>query len=88
MIHLFEKYENIAKMTDRNLHTEAIIAGAKELKFTALVKKAELVLQLQKMEGHMPSGLGAYKGYLQKQLMDYAKQELSPEDYKAFQGSF
>ena len=80
--------KEIAELTDINNHTEASLLGAKALKATKLVKKLELVLKLQDLEGHLPMGLSEYRTRLNKELMEAAKRALSPEDYERFHGSY
>jgi len=80
--------KEIAELTDGNNHTEANILGAKTLKATKLVKKLELVLKLQDLEGHLPTGLSEYRYGLHKELQATAKKVLSPEDAGRFIGSF
>jgi len=78
----------IAKMIDRNDHNGSYIAGAELLGAKSLAKKFELIGQLSKLEGSMPSGLMGYRYSLYQQLMAYAKKKLSSEDYDQFRGSF
>jgi len=83
-----EVVRNIAKMTDENDHMGALVAGAKMLVLKGLEKKLTLVGQLQALEGHIPSGLKAYRDSLYDTLMAEAKRLLSDEEYKKFYGAY
>lgn len=78
----------IAEMTDRNDHTEALIAGARMLGYKHIVDKLEMVKKLQSLEGHLPHPLSTYRYDLYKQLMERAKKDLTPDQYKRFYGAY
>lgn len=80
--------KEIAKLTDNNNHTEALIEGAKMVGATKLVKKLELVFKLQDLEGHMPVGLREYRDQLSKELDSLAKRDMSDEEFESFHGAF
>jgi hypothetical protein len=80
--------KEIAELTDINNHTEALVFGAKAIKATKLVKRLELLLKLQDLEGHLPMALSQYRNGLADELMEAAKRALSPEDYEKFHGSY
>lgn len=80
--------DRIKTLTGRNHHAEAYLFGAKMLGAPMLAKKFSLVQQLQDLEGHRPQGLGEYQYGLYKQMMQYAKQVLRPEEYELFYQAF
>jgi hypothetical protein len=80
--------DHIKKMTARNLHSEALVLGAKMFGAKELEKKAKLVLELIKLEGHMPKPLGEYNYSLYQQMMEYAKRVLAPEEFDQFHRAF
>jgi hypothetical protein len=76
----------LRRLTSENEATEAYLAGADALGMTHLKKKLELVKGLLKLEGSNP--VTKYTYTLYQEMMDHAKQVLSPEDYKEFYASF
>lgn len=80
--------DHIKEMTNRNLHSEANILGSKMLGAKVLEKKFKLVLELHKLEGHMPKPLGEYNYFLYQQMMEYAERVLTPEEFDQFHQAF
>jgi len=78
----------IKRLTNSNNHTEANLLGAQMLGATALVKKLQLVVQLQDLEGYMPEGLNKYRYTLYQEMMDLAKRQFSDAEYQQFYSSF
>lgn len=83
-----ETVKKITKMTDRNLHPEALILGATMLGQKELVKKLELVLALHKLEGQMPRPLMDYRHTLYEQLMKAAELLLEPDQFEIFRSAY
>lgn len=81
-------YAKIANMTHENDHNGAILEGAKLLGLKHLEDRIKLVVQLHKLEGHMPSGLAEYQYQLNKELMNAAKQKLSAGAYEQFSKAY
>lgn len=79
--------KKIAKLTDRNHHTEALIAAARMMGYKGLVKKAELLRQLHKLEGSLPFGLSEYRSYLLKELKGFLQQDLDDAEFDALWGA-
>lgn len=80
--------KEIAKLTDNNDHAKALLTGAKMLGLTGLVKKLELVVKLQELEGRLPNGLKQYRDGLYDDLMDQATRLLGDDEYRQFNGAF
>jgi hypothetical protein len=80
--------DHIKGMTNRNLHSEALVLAAKMLGAKELEKKVKLVFELHKLEGHMPKSLGEYNYSLYQQMMEYAKRVLAPEEFDIFHQAF
>ncbi len=83
-----ETVKAIAKLTDENDVVKALSTGAKMLGLTAMVKKLDLVGQLQSLEGHMPTGLKTYRDGLYDSLMSEAKKLLGDAEYKQFYSAY
>lgn len=81
-------YAKIAKMTDYNDHTGAIVAAAKMLSLKSVVDRAKLVDKLHDLEGGMPAELIKYRTSLYNELLAHAKKKLSPEEYDQLHGAF
>jgi hypothetical protein len=80
--------QDIERLVDGNHHTEAYALAAKKLGAKALAKKFELVQELQKIEGNIPSDLRKYRDSLYDVLMGEAKRLLSDDDYEEFHSAF
>jgi len=83
-----ETVKKITKMTDRNMHPEALILGATMLGQKDLVKKLKLVLELHHLEGHMPRPLMDYRHILYGQVMEAAKLLLEPDQFETFRSAY
>ncbi len=79
--------EEVRRLTQGNNHTEANIAAAKAIGAKKLVKKLELVLKIQDLEGHTPVALGQYRYALHMELQALAKRALSVEQFEQLIGS-
>lgn len=88
MAYNVDTIKRIAEMTQDNLHTEALMEGAKMLDMTFLVKRLEHVHALWKLEGHMPHDLSNYSYHLFKQFHEAAKKILTPEQYEALNNAY
>lgn len=80
--------EQIKKMTQQNDHGSALVSGALMLGHRRLAEKLDSVANLVRLEGSIPQTLKKYRDDLYKELMDYAKKTLSPDDYKLFYGAY
>lgn len=80
--------KEIAKLTDNNDHAKALLTGAKMLGLTGLVKKLDLVIKLQELEGRLPNGLKTYRDSLYDNLMAEAKKLLSEDEYRQFYSAY
>ena len=80
--------DRINRMTDRNLHSEALVLGAELLGARALRDKLQLVAKLHDLEGSMPPQLKGYRDYLYDSMMTLAKRQLDPEEFKRFYNAF
>ncbi|MAL34520.1 MAG: hypothetical protein CMK95_00480 [Pseudomonas sp.] len=76
----------IAALTDRNDHNEAIIVLAKSMKEMKVVKMMELLKKMHKIEGSMSSDLIALRTGMYQELMKKSKKVFANHDeiYKAF----
>lgn len=83
-----ETVKQIARYTDENDVVKALVTGAEMLGLTPMAKKLELVGKIQKLEGHLPSGLKQYRDGLYDELMAEAKKLLGDVEYKQFYGSY
>jgi hypothetical protein len=76
--------KKIADMTDRNLHSEAIHAGAKLLGHAELAATAEHISKEHNRLGYLDTDLYHKRTKTYDALMDHAKKVLSPEDHQRF----
>ncbi len=87
------KLNVVQEMTDNNDHIGAYIAGT-ELLIEAgapgeqLLKKFQLVQQLQQLEGSLPHGLNDYRYSLYEQMKNLAVNVLNDDDYQNFYQCF
>lgn len=82
--------QKIAKMTDQNDHTNALAMGLELMGLDPEAMRAQkLARKIEKAGGYSPGDAMAkeYKK-LYDTLMYFAKDELSPEDYKKLHGAF
>ena len=78
---ILELAQRLEKLTAVNLHTEALIVLARFLKENSAAAIFQNILNIQTLEGHLPDYLSSYKYQKYQLLMQYAKSELSPENY-------
>lgn len=78
----------IRRLTDGNHTSDAYAMGSAAIGARKLVKQFELIGQLIALEGHRSHHLGEYQYSLYEEMLKYAKQQLSPEVYEEFYGSF
>lgn len=83
-----DEIDKIAKMTDRNDHDGALIAGAVYLKHKKLEKIFRAIASIHDVEGSMPRSLDTYRYEKSKELWNYASQELDPVTLDRFQGAY
>ena len=81
-------FKKLAKMTDRNDHSGALLEAAKMLKAKRLVEVMKGIVAIHKAEGSMPVELMRYRDSIMRRLMKLAKSKLSPEDFTQFHGAF
>lgn len=87
------KLNDIQDMTDNNDHIGAYIAGTEVLIEAGapgekLLKKFQIIKELQEMEGHLPVGLNEYRYHLYEQMRSLAINTLNDEDFQRFNGCF
>ena len=80
--------EQIAKLTQRNDHRGALALGAKMLGFKRTEKKVLLLKELAELESNSTHYLVKYQDQLYEEVMRYAKQALSDDEYEQFHGSY
>lgn len=78
----------IARMTDENDHTGAVVALAYLLKLPHFVKIAKHIQGIHKLEGHIPLYLHEYRAELRKRLFALAARQLTPDQYAQLINSF
>tara|TARA_B100001113_G_C20888629_1_gene525952 strand:- start:3 stop:317 length:315 start_codon:yes stop_codon:yes gene_type:complete len=76
----------IASLTDRNDHNEAVIVLAKSMKEMKVVKMMELLKKMHKENGSMSSDMIAIRTGMYQELMKKSKKVFGNHDeiYKAF----
>lgn len=80
--------DQIAKLTDRNNHSEACILGAKFLKNKMLEKIFEGIKMIHEAERSLPHQIIDYRYEKSKELWKLAEQKLSKEEADRFKGAF
>jgi len=80
--------KEIQDLTDDNAHTEALLVLAKFLKAKELEKVFLGIQMIHNAVGSMPSSLGKFREEMGVQLMSYAKQKMSKEDFNKVQGAY
>jgi hypothetical protein len=85
--------KQIEKMTDRNDHSGAAIAGAKLLDkafggYSKTVKVLEHLQEIHKLYGSMPYELGQFRYSTLKLMWKDADKKLSKEQSAAFNGAY
>jgi hypothetical protein len=87
-----QKVKKIEKMTDRNDHAGAILAGLNLLgnddPVDTEVKKIQTIMAKHEQMGHMPAGLSEDRYKIYEKMMKFAKGRLSKEQYKKFHNAF
>jgi hypothetical protein len=81
----------ISKMTDQNQHIEARLAGCKLLGLapkSIMVRRFELIDELTNLDRGMDGNLSKYAYNAYKELIAYAQENLSPEQFDLFRGAF
>lgn len=78
----------IAKMTKRNDHIEALIAGAKYLKQKKLERVFMGIEMIQDAEGSLTNELGKLRYKYYKDMMKFAKSKLTSDEYDKFYAAF
>ena len=85
--------KKIAKMTNRNDHSGAAVAGAKLLDkafggYSKTVKVLEHIQEIHKLYGSMPYELGQLRYSILKLMWEDAKKKLGEEQSTAFYGAY
>ena len=78
----------IAKLTDRNDHTRAVLELATFLNDTKSFKKLEAVDTINTIEGSMPSEISKYRDSILKDLMNKVKSKYGSDAAKEVNGAF
>lgn len=75
------KVKHIAKLTDENDHTGALMAIANLLDSKKMIKVLKGIKMIADAEGHMPSELMRYRDNMLPELLKLAKKKLSNDNY-------
>lgn len=78
----------IAKYTDNNDHTEAVLELARGLKLPKYIKAVQCVEGLHTFYGQMPSNLSQIREELKNNLLGFVKQEYGEEEMKRVKAAF
>ena len=78
----------IAKMTDNNDHTGALIELAKLLGHTRTVKILTAIETIHDVEQHLPSHVGEYRMEISDRLMDDASKRFDKATFQKIQAGF
>jgi hypothetical protein len=78
----------IAKKTNWNDHTGALIAGARLLNCDNLVIEFQKIAEIQKKAGYLPAPAKDARYILYTEMMETAEKQLPKEMYNIFHGSF
>lgn len=73
--------DKMAKLTDDNQHTEALIVLAELVGMKKEVKILKLIQQIHQLEGHLPSTLGHYRRETSQNVHDKARRKFGKEVY-------
>ena len=83
---LFENVDSVAremaKLTDNNAHSEALMKLAQFLNDKAASKQLTDIDKKHNQQGHLSMDLKTKRDKIYKSLIAKAKKELSPSDYK------
>ena len=80
--------EKVAKLTDRNDHTGAVIELATFLNNTKAVKLIQAIETIHTIEGSMPSEISKYRDNILKDLMNKFKSKYGSDAAKEVNGAF
>ena len=78
----------IAKMTDNNDHTGALIELAKLLGHTRTVKILTAIETIQDVEQHLPTHVARYRQEISDRLMDDARKRFDKATFQKIQAAF
>lgn len=79
-----KKLNKIEKLVDGNNHPEAYILGAEILGAKNLKEIFKKISEIQNLEGYIPKELKTYREDKVTDLKEFAKKNLSEEDYELF----
>lgn len=79
--------KRIAKMTDNNDHTGALIELAKLLGNTRTVKILTAIETIHDTEQHLPSHVGEYRAEISDRLMDDVRKRFDAATYRKIQAA-
>jgi hypothetical protein len=77
-----EIIKKIAKLTDRNDHTGAVIELATFLNNTRAIKLLQAIETIHKIEGSMPTEISKYRSSISKDLKDNFKSKYGADASK------
>ena len=80
--------KRIAKMTDNNNHTGALIELAKLLGNTRTVKILTAIETIQDVEQHLPTHVARYRQEISDRLMDDARKRFDKATFQKIQAAF
>lgn len=83
-----EIIEKIAKLTDRNDHTGAVIELATFLNDTKALKLLQAVETIHTIEGSMPTEVSKYRSSISKDLRDKFKSKYGQDAATELNGAF
>ena len=78
----------IAKLTDRNDHTRAVLELATFLNDTKSIKKLQAVETIHTIEGSMPTEISKYRSSVLQDLMDKFAKKYGSAPAKELNGAF
>jgi hypothetical protein len=80
--------DKIAKLTDNNDHTNAVLELATFLNNTKAVKLLQAIETIHSIEGSMPSEVSKYRSSILKDLTDKFKSKYGQDAAKELNGAF
>lgn len=83
-----EIIEKIAKLTDRNDHTGAVIELATFLNNTRAIKLLQAIEMIHKIEGSMPMEISKYRSSILKDLQTNFKSKYGADATDELKGAF
>jgi len=76
----------VAKLTDRNDHSEALLFIAKSLGLTSFAKVITYIMQIQKEQGYLNYNLGIFRNDVAKEIHNIATKKFGKK-YEIIRGA-